>query len=585
MKLIFPLLLLTLFLQDASPQETASLVVHEWGTFTSLQDEAGHAIGGINTDDEPIPDFVHTLQHNLLLWPTDLPPSFIQKGYPELHPDVTLRLETPVMYFYPAEGSTAPVELDVKASFKGGWLTEYYPGAQVEAPGLTQQRANGGSVLGGISEHTVGTLTWKGLRIGVDAAGPQTEEKVWLTPRQVRAASVATPAGESEKYLFYRGVGHLESLLRVQRSADENELEIRPQPALGVESTAGLAIRNAWLAHIRQDGSTAFRRIGSLAPNIATAEVLARVPARFAEDEFASQNLALLRAEMRQGLIEEGLFADEADAMLGTWEAAYFHSPGLRLFFTVPQAWTDHFLPLEFSVPVALTRVMVGRIEIVTPEQRALLAQIASSPVVTFPGAAVQKALDSRAGNETYRLLLKGKMTVADLGVPLPESFLAYLELGRMRNALLLNELVVRPTALLKQFVDTYRLAGYQVPEVKPADSAPPAAPPSSSTAVLEEQGATLPTAFALAPNYPNPFNSETVIRFALPQAAIVDLGVYNLTGQEVAHLARGQREAGTYILYWDGRDDSGNALATGVYVCRLWTESRMVSRKLLLLR
>lgn len=48
---------------------TNELVVHEWGTFTSLQDETGRAIGGINSDDEPVPRFVHDLNHLLILHP------------------------------------------------------------------------------------------------------------------------------------------------------------------------------------------------------------------------------------------------------------------------------------------------------------------------------------------------------------------------------------------------------------------------------------------------------------------------------------------------------------------------------------
>ena len=68
--------------------------------------------------------------------------------------------------------------------------------------------------------------------------------------------------------------------------------------------------------------------------------MLAKVPARFAEREFSPSNLELLRTDMHRALVAEGLFADEADAMLDTWQEAYFHSPGLRLFFTVPQEWT-----------------------------------------------------------------------------------------------------------------------------------------------------------------------------------------------------------------------------------------------------
>lgn len=390
MKTALTLLAAVLFLLDTAAQAQAPLVVHEWGTFTSLQDESGQAIGGINTDDEPVPEFVHTLQGDLLLWPTELPPAYFVKGFPRSHPDVTLRLETPVMYFYPPAGRALPMELDVRASFLGGWLTEYYPQAAAKATGLTQKSAEGYETMGGIDGHTVGALNWNRLRVGVDTPGPQTEEQVWLAPRRVRAAAVATPGGESEQYLFYRGVGHVEALLRVRRSAESDWLEIGLQSMPELE---GLVVRHAWLADIRQDGTVAFRPLGSLPPDADPEEVLARVPARFAESEYSAPALADLRASMRQGLIGEGLFADEADAMLDTWEAAYFLSAGLRLFFTAPQARTDHYLPLEFSEPVALTRVMVGRIEIVTPDQRALLARIGTTPVQPFPRGKMQELL------------------------------------------------------------------------------------------------------------------------------------------------------------------------------------------------
>src|SRR5271154_4391926 len=77
----------------------APLVVHEWGTFTSLQDEQGNAIGGINTDDEPVPFFVHRISYPLLFPPTEAPMRLV-KAAPECHPDVTMRLETPVLYFH-----------------------------------------------------------------------------------------------------------------------------------------------------------------------------------------------------------------------------------------------------------------------------------------------------------------------------------------------------------------------------------------------------------------------------------------------------------------------------------------------------
>ena len=57
----------TLFMGRTSGAEHADVVVHEWGTFTALQDEAGNAVGGINTEDEPVPPFVHDVSRMLLI--------------------------------------------------------------------------------------------------------------------------------------------------------------------------------------------------------------------------------------------------------------------------------------------------------------------------------------------------------------------------------------------------------------------------------------------------------------------------------------------------------------------------------------
>lgn len=109
---------------------------------------------------------------------------------------------------------------------------------------------------------------------------------------------------------------------------------------------------------------------------------------------------------------------------------------------------------------------------------------------------------------------------------------------------------------------------------------------PPSATAVLEEHAAAQPQAFALAPNYPNPFNSGTVIRFDLPAQSNVELGLYNLAGQKVTTLVQGMRPAGAYTVRWDGRDANGRDLASGVYLYQLRTEDGHVeSRKLALLR
>ena len=106
------------------------------------------------------------------------------------------------------------------------------------------------------------------------------------------------------------------------------------------------------------------------------------------------------------------------------------------------------------------------------------------------------------------------------------------------------------------------------------------------ATVVIEEFSSTIPPNYTLDQNYPNPFNSGTVICFALPQNDHVHLAIYNLAGQRVATLVNGLHQAGTYTIRWDGRDDQGRALASGVYLYRLRAGPQQVAtRKLLVLQ
>lgn len=83
----------------------------------------------------------------------------------------------------------------------------------------------------------------------------------------------------------------------------------------------------------------------------------------------------------------------------------------------------------------------------------------------------------------------------------------------------------------------------------------------------------------------PNPFNPRTTIRFALPDAASVRLGVYTASGRLVARLIDGVTTAGEHRVVWSGRDTSGNAVASGTYFCRLEGAGVLETRSLTLLR
>ena len=94
-----------------------------------------------------------------------------------------------------------------------------------------------------------------------------------------------------------------------------------------------------------------------------------------------------------------------------------------------------------------------------------------------------------------------------------------------------------------------------------------------------------LPTHFALAPAFPNPFNGSTQITYTLAADILVELRVYNALGQAVRTLLHQHREAGTHQIYWDGKDDQGRALASGTYLLIMRAGAVRQATKMLLLR
>ncbi len=94
-----------------------------------------------------------------------------------------------------------------------------------------------------------------------------------------------------------------------------------------------------------------------------------------------------------------------------------------------------------------------------------------------------------------------------------------------------------------------------------------------------------IPNSFSLSQNYPNPFNSVTQVRYALPKDCQVRLEVYNLLGQRVATLVDEYQKAGHRKVNWDGRDENGIEMGSGVYFCRLEAGLYRSMKKMILLR
>jgi hypothetical protein len=347
----------------------APLIVHEWGTITTRHAPDGTPQGRLNriSPSEVLPAFVHQYEPP----PTQNDPQKALTKSPVTpgRPDVTMRLETPVIYFYPAAGSVPLPPFDVSVKFRGGIVNEFYPEAEpsvaLDVERISAKMRAGvinswnGSVL---DNYVIGGLRWKGISLQETASLPSTSSHLWLAPRKVRSAIVRTSSREAERYLFYRGVAHLDALVQTELSPTEVRLRA-PERLLWLRKSS-MTIPKLWLVDIRADGAVAFREQEQITiEKTAAAHALGAMPLFSAKDHTPGR-LGDLRRSMKQMLIARGLFEDEAEAMLETWKESYFATPGLRILYIVPNEWIAYFLPLQISPPHMLTRVLVGRIDL-----------------------------------------------------------------------------------------------------------------------------------------------------------------------------------------------------------------------------
>jgi len=104
-------------------------------------------------------------------------------------------------------------------------------------------------------------------------------------------------------------------------------------------------------------------------------------------------------------------------------------------------------------------------------------------------------------------------------------------------------------------------------------------------TVGIDDQAAVLPSEFALGQNYPNPFNPETNIEFQVPQAGQVNIDIYNILGAKVKTLVAGYREAGFFTTHWNGTNEAGADVPSGVYFYRMIAGDYAVAKKMVMIR
>jgi len=283
------------------------LVVHEWGTFTSIAGPDGNAVNWLPlSGGSDLPSFINRFGFKGAL-----------RG--------TVRMETPVLYFY----SSTETDVSVKVGFPSGVITEWYPAA---------------------NQHTR-EIVWPNVKLLPGTKGyfaTDGTDSHYYTARNTAAATLqVTNAGNvrQERFLFYRGVASFQPPLAVKLV--NNQIVVRNQ----IEDQPG-----AIILFENQGG-----RIGYRLGHLTGAEVVLERPE-------LGGNMVSLRNELEQSLVANGLFADEAHAMVDTWRDSWFEE-GTRVFYILPRSAVDSILPLSISPqPAKIERTFVGRIEVITPE-------------------------------------------------------------------------------------------------------------------------------------------------------------------------------------------------------------------------
>jgi hypothetical protein len=350
-----------------APAGEGTWVVHEWGTFLSVQGSDGTTLGGMVDSEEALPMFVRQRDLN-------------GRSRASLYG----KMETPVTYFY----TDRPRQVRMRVEMPQGLLTHWFPDVQSFGPPLSPKEKKGDAK---VPAPTAGSaLDWgtfqvlpddrflpRGQRPSSGDLMPQVcwvdQADTWRFARATDSALVRTTHGRRdlfEKFLFYRGLGTFTLPLEVRAAGPDDHLHLILHNR-GADSLQGLFA--VWV----QGGGIRLAALGDL-PGGTTGEVdamTAFTPALPLED-----GVAHLKQDVAAALVRAGLYPKEAQAMVDTWEKSYFRNDGLRILSILPRSYTDAAIPIHIQPePKQLVRIMIGRVEVLTPETERRLEKVVAN--------------------------------------------------------------------------------------------------------------------------------------------------------------------------------------------------------------
>jgi hypothetical protein len=296
---------LAVFLLGLAAAPAGGPIVHEWGTFTSITTANGAAVAW-----DPLVEV------------SDLP-RFVNRVRTKVSRPGTVRMETPVVYFY----SDRPQRASVEVAFPKGMMTEWYPAA---------------------SDSGLSRLAWRDFEVlpGISATLPVEGAPSHYYPARETDAALLRVGRQHERFLFYRGVG----TFALPLSARLEGSRVHLRAARGAEVGTVVVFES-------RDG-----QVGYTWGELRGGEAVIDRPVLGGDGEGGLRVIG-------EQLEASGLYPREASAMLATWRDTWTEE-GCRVFYVLPRAAVDEILPLTVQPePSELVRVLVGRLEILTPER------------------------------------------------------------------------------------------------------------------------------------------------------------------------------------------------------------------------
>ncbi len=342
------------------------LIVHEWGTFLGVQGSDGVALGGMVGSEEKLPPFV-------------------RERALDGRSQMNFKMETPVTYFY----VDRPRTVQVRVAMNGGQLTHWFPAVRSFGPPFVKGKPPLNTFLDwGTVELTPDT---RANAVGPQLPVPGLPEVAWGdTWRFVRDTDSALVrvaqrgrSMEAEKFLFYRGVGSLDLPLR----ADFASTPDRRVPNLTLHNRGKDPIAGIFWLRVDKD-AIRFEAVSNLAGGGERS-----LGPRYAEKPTVplAEGVPQVKKALAAALVRAGLYPKEAQAMVNNWEKSYFWTEGLRVLYILPRPRVDEIIPIQIKpAPDQLVRVMVGRLEVLTPDKEQRLERAVAD--LGSPNPQVRKA-------------------------------------------------------------------------------------------------------------------------------------------------------------------------------------------------